>query len=328
VTAGTSDATLAARLRERVGRRHRVIAAATVTAGEVATATLGAEPDAGFEIGSISKGFTGLLYVDALERGEVGPGSTLGDVLPLGTSAAAALRLSALSTHSSGLPRLAPGTVTLRKMRDMWRHGVNPYGEDLPQLLEQAASVSLGKPRPAYSNLGYELLGHAVAAAAGTSYAELLAARLTRPLDLASVYAPRTADDLRPGAILGTSRLGRPQQAWTGEALAPAGGIRASIEDMGRFTKALLDGSAPGIAALDPVVPLAGPAVRIGAAWITLSRHGRQVVWHNGGTGGFRSWIGLDRAAGTGVVLLSATARSVDRAGLAMLTELTGAAPR
>jgi CubicO group peptidase (beta-lactamase class C family) len=326
MTAGTSDTTLAARLRGRVGRHHRVIAAATVSAGEVTTATLGTDPGADFEIGSISKGFTGLLYVDALERGEVEPHSTVGDFLPLGSSAVAPITLSALSTHSSGLPRLPPGTVTLRSMRDLWLHGTNPYGEDLPQLLEQAATVKLGKPRPAYSNLGFELLGHAIAAAAGTTYADLLADRIARPLGLASVYVPHTVEDLRPGALLGTSRLGRPQQAWTGEALAPAGGIRASIDDMGRFTAALLDGSAPGIAALDPVASLAGPAVRIGAAWITLTRHGRQVVWHNGGTGGFRSWLGIDRDAGTGVVLLSATARTVDRAGLAMLTDLPQAA--
>ncbi|MGY4857818.1 serine hydrolase domain-containing protein [Cryobacterium sp. AP23] len=326
MTADTSATTLAARLHERAGRRHRVIAAATVTSGQVATAALGADPDADFEIGSISKGFTGLLYVDALERGEIGAESTLGDFLPLGPSAAASLTLRDVSTHSSGLPQLAPGTVTLRTMREMWLHGANPYGEDLPQLLEQVAQVKLGKPRPAYSNLGFELLGHAVAAAAGTGYGELLAARLARPLELPSVYAPHSAGDLRPGALLGTSRLGRPQQPWTGEALAPAGGIRASIGDLGRFALALLDGSAPGIAALDPVAPLAGPAVRIGAAWITLDRRGRQVVWHNGGTGGFRSWIGIDRAAGTGVAVVSATARSVDRLGLSMLTELSDAA--
>jgi CubicO group peptidase (beta-lactamase class C family) len=325
VTAGTSDATLAARLKGRAGRGHRVIAAATVSAGEIATATLGADLDADFEIGSISKGLTGLLYVDALARGEIGALSTLGDFLPLAPSATANLTLRAVSTHSSGLPRLAPGTVTLRTMRDMWLHGSNPYGEDLPQLLEQAATVKLGKPRPAYSNFGFELLGHAIAAAAGTTYRELVAARLAGPLDLASVYAPRSADDLRPGALLGTNRRGRPQQPWTGEALAPAGGIRASIEDMGRLTLALLDGSAPGVAALDPVAPLAGPAVRIGAAWITVDRRGRAVTWHNGGTGGFRSWIGVDRAAGTGVVVLAATARSVDRAGMSLLTDLTSA---
>lgn len=326
MTAETNDVVLAARLSERLGRRRHVIAAATVTSGTVATATLGADAAADFEIGSISKGFTGLLYVDALERGEITASSTLGDFLPLGTSPAAGVTLSAVSTHASGLPRLPPGALTLRTMRNMWLHGANPYGEDLAQLYAQAMQVRLGAPRPSYSNLGFELLGHAVAAAAGTTFPELVAARLAGPLSLDSVYAPHTLDDLRPGALLGTSRLGRPQQPWTGEALAPAGGIRATIEDMGRFTLALLDGTAPGLAALDPVAPLAGPAVRIGAAWITLDRHGRQVTWHNGGTGGFRSWLGVDRAAGTGVVVLCATARSVDRMGMSLLTEITDSA--
>nr|BFE50686.1 hypothetical protein GCM10017745_41130 [Saccharothrix mutabilis subsp. capreolus] len=88
---------------------------------------------------------------------------------------------------------------------------------------------------------------------------------------------------------------------------------------MARLTAALLDGSAPGAAALDPVADFTGRVVRIGAAWITLERHGRAITWHNGGTGGFRTWLGLDRAAGTGVVLLSATAVPVDRHGFALL---------
>lgn len=325
-SAPSGDAALAARLRERVGGRHRVVAAATVAGSEVRAATLGCALDAGFEIGSITKGFTGLLYVDALERGEIEPQTTLGELLPLGESPAAAVTLSSLSTHTSGLPRLPPGALNMRTLRGLWLHGANPYGEDLMELVGQAARVQkLGTPRSSYSNLGFELLGHAVAAAAGTTYAELVATRLAGPLGLTSVYLPHAPDDLRPSALLGTSRLGRPQQAWTGEALGPAGGVRASIEDMGRFTLALLDGTAPGLTALDPVTKVAG-VVRIGAAWMTLERGGRQITWHNGGTGGFRSWMGIDRAAGTGVVLISATARSVDRAGMTMLTELTDAA--
>jgi CubicO group peptidase (beta-lactamase class C family) len=114
-------------------------------------------------------------------------------------------------------------------------------------------------------------------------------------------------------------------QPWTGEALAPAGGIRASISDMARLVRALLDGSAPGLVALDPVANYAGPAARIGAGWMTLDAKGREVTWHNGGTGGFRSWVGLDRKAGTGVVLLTATAAPVDRHGFRLLAELAAA---
>lgn len=155
------------------------------------------------------------------------------------------------------------------------------------------------------------------------NYRDLVAARLSVPLALASVYMPATPGELGPDALIGSSRSGRPKQPWTGEALAPAGGIRASLRDMARLAEALLNGTAPGTAALDPVASFVGPAARIGAAWITLEVKGRQITWHNGATGGFRSWIGLDREAGTCVVLLSATSASVDRHGFALLQELT-----
>lgn len=95
-------------------------------------------------------------------------------------------------------------------------------------------------------------------------------------------------------------------------------GPRATMADLMTLARALLDGSAPGIQALDPVARVAGPA-SIGAGWMTIPRRGSTLTWHNGRTGGFASWIGLDRARGTGAVVLSATSRSVDRVGTALL---------
>jgi CubicO group peptidase (beta-lactamase class C family) len=297
-----------------------------VTRGNLALAVDGVLPEADFEIGSISKGITGLLYADACARGEIRPDTTLGELLPLGDCAVAGLKLQDIHRHAAGLPRLAPGlpggASRLKLTVSYVLHGANPYGESLAELLEQARAVRLQPPRPRYSNLGFELLGHAIAAGAGMGYRELVAARLCAPLALDSLYLPATAGELRPEALIGRGRYGRPKEPWTGEALAPAGGSRASIRDMARLTQALLDGSAPGLSALDPVADFAGPAARIGAAWITLEVKGRRITWHNGATGGFRSWIGLDREAGAGVVLLSASSQPVDRHGFALLREL------
>jgi CubicO group peptidase (beta-lactamase class C family) len=315
------DDQLAAKLGEQLGPRHPLAAAAVVSPLGTAVAGLGAAPDADFEIGSLSKGVTGLLYADALARGEVTPDTPLGEFLPLGEAPASRVTLHSLATHRSGLPRTPASVHPLRRTIALWRHGTNPYGGDLAQLLTQARDVPLGKPRPRYSNLGFELLGHALAHAAATTYADLLRQRLTTPLSLDHFYAPATAARLRPGALTGTSRRGRPRQPWTGEALAPAGGIRASITAMARLAVALLDGTAPGVAALDPAAPFGTGGARIGAAWITIELNGRPITWHNGGTGGFRSWLGLDREAATGVVILSANAASVDRHGFALLAE-------
>ncbi|MFE6717979.1 serine hydrolase domain-containing protein [Streptomyces albidoflavus] len=317
------DERLAARLRELLGPRHPVAGAAVVSPHGTVLAAQGTGPDGDFELGSVSKGVTGLLYADALARGEVTPETTLGELLPLGDAPAAHVTLRSLSTHRSGLPRLPASMRPWRRTLALWRHGTNPYGEDLAHLLRQARGVPVGRPRPRYSNLGFALLGHALAQAANTTYAQLVQQRIATPLGLDSFYVPGTADKLRPGALPGRSRGGRPRQPWTGEGVGPAGGIRASLADMARLTAALLDGSAAGIGALDPVAPF-GAGARIGAAWITVEIDGRPVTWHNGGTGGFRSWLGVDRATGTGLVILSATAASVDRHGFALLAEYSG----
>lgn len=314
------DRQLAVRLGDLLGPRHPVAAAAVVTPAGMRVASRGADFDADFEIGSITKAVTGLLYADALTRGEVAPDTSLGEVLPLGDAPAARVTLRSLSTHRSGLPRLPKSARPWRRTIALWRHGTNPYGENLEQLLDQARDVPLGTPRSRYSNLGFELLGHALARAAATTYPELVRQRIATPLELDCFYVPGTADELRPGALHGRSRRGRPRQPWTGEGLGPAGGIRASITSMARFTAAVLDGSAPGIAALDPIASF-GAGARIGAAWVTIQMKGRPITWHNGGTGGFRSWLGLDRSAGTGVAILSATAASVDRPGFTLLAE-------
>ncbi|WP_049566609.1 serine hydrolase domain-containing protein [Streptomyces sp. SBT349] len=314
------DERLAARLGELLGPRHPGAAAAVVSPRGIGVASRGADLDSDFEIGSITKAVTGLLYADALARGEIGPDATLGDLLPLGDVPAARVTLESLSTHRSGLPGLPTSARPRRRTIALWRHGINPYGETLEQLLDQARGVPLGKPRPRYSNFGFELLGHALARAAATTYAELLHRRIAAPLELDCFYAPGTPDRLRPGALTGRSRRGRPRQPWRGEGFAPAGGIRASLTSMARFTAAVLDGNAPGIAALDPIAPF-GAGAHIGAAWITITVKGRPITWHNGGTGGFRSWLGLDRGTGVGLVILSATAAPVDRHGFALLAE-------
>ena len=107
-TAAHGDAELGERLGPLLGPQ-RVAAAALVAPSGVTVATRGCDLEADFEIGSISKGVTGLLYADALTRGEISPGSTLGELLPLGDTPVAGVTLASLSTHRSGLPSLPTG---------------------------------------------------------------------------------------------------------------------------------------------------------------------------------------------------------------------------
>ena len=311
----------AAGLRRSLGPRDGAAVGVVTPEGSVSAATV--PDDAEFEIGSLSKGVTGLLHVDARERGEVAPDATLGDLLPIDPGPVAALTLASLSTHTSGLPRLPPATQPWRGTLALLRNGRNPYGETVDELLEQTRGVTVGRPRPRYSNFGFALLGHAVAAATDRRYPELVRDRLAEPLGLTSLTAPDEPDALGPRALPGTSRLRRSREPWTGSGIAPAGGLRATLPDLLRLAAALLDGSAPGLAALDPVADLGGPKVRVGAAWVVLEHRGRTVTWHNGMTGGFSSWLGVDREAGTGVVVLRARSVPVEGYGFDLLTQVS-----
>jgi CubicO group peptidase (beta-lactamase class C family) len=318
------DDGLATGLRDLLRGAHPAAAVGVVTPAGTRVASYTAPLTSEYEIGSLSKPLTGLLYADALERGMVEQTTSLGELLPLDGSDAAGLQLGALATHRSGLPRMPkqPSETFVRTWH-LWVDGENPYGDSLETLLSQARATPVGAPKHRYSNLGYMLLGHALAAADGTTYDQLLQRRIADPLGMAATYVAASRADLRADAIHGQTRSGRRREPWTGEGLGPAGGIRSSIGDMAVLVGALLDGSAPGIAALEPVERFAGPAVQIGAAWMVLSRKGRTITWHNGQTGGFASWLGLDRAAGVGVVILTATSASVDRHGFELLEAVT-----
>jgi CubicO group peptidase (beta-lactamase class C family) len=96
--------------------------------------------------------------------------------------------------------------------------------------------------------------------------------------------------------------------------------VRSSATDLAALLRAMLDRSVPGADALEPAVAFSG-RLQIGAGWLTGPLLRRTVTWHNGGTGGFRSFVGIDRDHGVGVALVSASTRSVDRAAMRLLAE-------
>ncbi|RQN02960.1 class A beta-lactamase-related serine hydrolase [Aeromicrobium camelliae] len=299
---------------------HALSIAAVTPEGQ-RTATVGAPLDGTFEIGSITKGVTGLLYADMVERGEVRPETRLGDLLDLGDADAADITLEELSQQRSGLPRLGGGLGFFARTALDTLLARNPYAETPDEVVDQVRAAKVGDKEPVYSNLGYAVLGHALASAAGTTYPELVAERIAEPLGLSSFTVPLSPDQLADDAVQGRDRAGRAQQAWADEGFAPAGGIRASAADMATLAQGLLDQTAPGVAALDPQADF-GDGLQIGAAWFTEKVGGRTVTWHNGGTGGFRSWFGMDREHGVAVYLAGATTVDLDEIGFALLRDV------
>lgn len=261
-----------------------------------------------FEIGSITKPFTATLLADMAARGEVSLDDPVARHLPAGTRVpernGKAITLATLATHTSGLPRM-PTNFRPADPKD-------PFADDtVARLIEFLASYEL--PRDPgeswlYSNAGYGLLGHALERRAGTTYAKLLSVRVLVPLGM-----KETSVGLDPAlqkrAVQGFDESFAPAPMWDLGPLPGAGAIRSTASDMLAFAAANLSADGDRLhaamrAAHAPRVPMKDDQ-RVGLAWMVAKPKSRTITWHWGGTGGFRSYLGLDLEARRAVVLLT-----------------------
>lgn len=304
---------------------HRLVVLLVRADGSQRLAAFGATDHDQFEIGSVTKGLTGLLLADLAD----GPGGAglegrpVGDLLDLGDAPLGRVPLRDLATHRSGLASVPQTPAFLARAGLAALDGDNPYaGLTTSAVLRSAVGVPLGAPPGEYSNLGAAVLGAALAAHGGTDYAELLHRRILGPLGMnaTTVGTEESSAPLRAGS----APSGRRAAPWVLDGYAAAGGVRSTAADLGRLCAALLRGDAPGEAALDPREDLDG-STRIGWFWMTTTRDTstgtHTVTWHNGGTGGYASFVGIDRAAGVGLVVLSDVSAPVDGLAWALLDE-------
>lgn len=316
-------------LSEYVGPLAAGLAAGGVVAGVVRgdteeVAAFGDAPADGiFELGSLTKAFTGVLLAEMAGRGEVGLDEPVEHHLPGGVSVpreeGRQVTLVDLATHSAGLPRLPPGFDP--------SDPEDPYADfTVERLYEALGRTTLEAPiggRVAYSNYGFGLLGHALGRAGGRSYDDLVVERVCLPLGLAETVM-EVPEGLRARRVQGHDERGEPVPHWAQGAIAGAGGLEASAGDVLRFARANID---PGGTALAEALEEAqrprldrGDGGRIGLGWNHLPMpDGSSAVWHNGGTGGFRSSLFLHRPSGTAVVILTNTTTDVDATALRML---------
>ena len=261
-----------------------------------------------FEIGSITKVFTSLLLADAVQRGEVALADPVAKYLPatvkVPTRNGKSITLHDLATHTSGLPRLPSNML----MKDP----LNPYADySVDQLYQFLSTYEL--PRDIgmqfeYSNLGAGLLGHALARRAGMDYESVVRTRITGPLGMTKTGVSLTPD-MKAQLAPGHSPALDPVPLWDLPALAGAGALRSTANDMLTFLEAALGYRAspfgPAFAAMTATRRPAAPQMGVGLGWLIVSGATPEVVWHNGGTGGYRTWIGYQPQSRTGVVILT-----------------------
>jgi CubicO group peptidase (beta-lactamase class C family) len=185
----------------------------------------------------------------------------------------------------------------------------NPYADySVDDLYQFLSAYELPRDAGAefeYSNLGAGLLGHLLAYRAGTDYESLIRVRVTEPLNMPDTGIT-ISSSMQQRMATGHNGLLAPVANWDLPTLAGAGALRSSANDMLTFLEAFLGYKetplAPAMKAMLEVRrPVGNTKLEIGLAWHVLG----ESAWHSGGTGGFRSFVGFDPKARTGVVVLS-----------------------
>ena len=272
------------------------------------------------EIGSITKALTGLVVEDAVTRGELSLSSPVSTYLPeLAGSAAGSVTMRELITHHGGYPQFDGSSM--RRAILSGPFGAQFLTSDRAETLADAKRASLTtRGSYVYSSLGAAVAGQAAAKAAGLTYPDLMRTRLFEPLAMTHTSIPTTTSP----AVPGRSASGLPTQTWHVDGYAPAGAAVSTAHDLTLLATALLDGTAPGLRALDPLDSGETTNTKVGGFWqVSHWDNGQTITWHNGQTSGHTAYLGLDRGAGKAVILLADVARDdVTDTGVRLLSQM------
>lgn len=326
------DSAVKAILSDRVARKRAMgIVVATFeqgrapqiySAGVSGIAGLPLDGNTIFEIGSITKVFSNTILADMVRKGEVSLDDPVAKYLPARVHVpernGKKITLLDLATQSSGLPRL-PSNLNPAD-------ATNPYADySVTQLYEFLSAYSLPRDigsQYEYSNLGMGLLGHALALRAGENYEALVKERVLAPLGMRESGITLTPS-MKSHTAQGFNGNGTPVPLWDLPTLAGAGALRSSANDMLKFLAANLDSTSvplgKAMAMAHAVRKPIGSNNSIGLAWNTVELFGTPVTWHNGGTGGYRTFIGMDLPHHRGVIVLSNSTNSPDDIGFHLL---------
>ena len=242
------------------------------------------DPDTIFEIGSLTKTFTSLIFAIAIEKGLVTPDTTLAELRPewLG-QATGNIRLIELATHRSGLSRL-PCDLKIT-------NPANPYADYTEAQLIASITDRVGCKFAAhptqnvvYSNWGAALLGNAISAASKLSYGEMLKLWITEPLGMKDTVI-KLSPEQRLKLAQGYNEQLKPAGLWDRQGLLGNGAIMSSARDIMLYVEAMLHPEKTSFPeAIKRVETL--QYVFIAYNWFVTSAGS---IWHDGMTGGYSS---------------------------------------
>lgn len=253
-----------------------------------------------FEIGSISKVFTATLLADLVIDKKINPEDPINKYYSFPFKNNTAIHFKSLANHTSGLPRLPsnfdPNSDNPYKNYDASK--LNTYLQDSLKLQSDSGD------KYAYSNLGAALLGYTLGMAQKSTYQQLLKKRIFQKYRMTSSFTDNTG--LKDRLVKGLDASGQEVPNWDFDVFAGAGGILSSVNDLSLFAMAQFNPSDKPLALTRIPTFTVNENLQIGLGWhIIKTASGKELFWHNGGTGGYSSSLAIDTMAQNGIIILS-----------------------
>jgi CubicO group peptidase (beta-lactamase class C family) len=274
-----------------------------------------------FEIGSISKTFTAILLANAVNSGKVKLDDPINKYLPDSIPPleyeGIPISLKTLSNHSSGLPGLPSNFHT--------SDYTNPYKDynnsDLYSFYKNFKPLRKPGEKYEYSNLAVGTLGVILENVYHENYETLFTEKICKPLGMNETREFLRKDDSARFAK-GYNGDGIYNPQWDFRALAAAGCIRSTASDLLKYAKANL-GDAPSelnkAIQLTHTITFTEGQTKVALAWHYIKPGTDEVIFHNGETGGYHSYVAINQNKKFAVVILSNCIRGTEKVGGAIM---------
>lgn len=279
-----------------------------------------------YEIGSISKTFTATLLADAVSQGKIKLDDPVNKYLPDSVPAVAyngtPVTILSMINHSSGIPRMPNNFDFNAGFDDPYKDYDNQKLFSFYKNFKPARKVG---DEYEYSNLAVGTIGVILEKINGTNYEDLLFKTICKPLNMHDTREYlRTEDSVRFAKGYDNSQYAAP---WNFKAFMGAGGIRSTAEDMLLYAQAQLGAAPPQLykdIQLTHTPTFTKGNTTVAMAWHIIKPGNDELLFHNGGTGGYRSYLAINPQKKFAVVMLSNTTISVDELGNNLMKWLEG----
>lgn len=251
-----------------------------------------------YEIGSLTKTMTATMIAQAVSDGLVELSAPIDCYLDLPQGSYPTI--SELLTHTSGYK----SEYLEKQMVKNFFKGYNAfYRIDGDTLLKRASKVKTGSGEHdwEYSNFGFALLGQVLESVYEMPYSDIMA----------SFLAEFGMENSRLSDMNGD--LDNYWEWGPNDAYMSAGAVLSTIEDMLKYAQIQLEGTYGTELAHQKICSVEASSKQydlmdihidaMGMGWI-LDEH-NNIIWHNGGTGSYNSYLGFDPESQTAVVVLS-----------------------